>query len=121
MVAAMLEQLRLPEGGSVLEIGAGTGYNAALLAALAGPSGRVVTMDIDPKVADEARHHLAAAGARNVEVICGDGAQGCPAALPTTGSSSPLVLRISPPPGPANSPPAVGWWSRCRSGVSSSV
>jgi protein-L-isoaspartate(D-aspartate) O-methyltransferase len=85
MVAAMLEQLRLPEGGSVLEIGAGTGYNAALLAALAGPSGQVVTIDIDPEVADEARHHLAVAGARHVEVICGDGAQGWPGRAPYDG------------------------------------
>ena len=80
MVAAMLEQLRLPEGGSVLEIGAGTGYNAALLSGLVGASGRVVTIDIDPEVAEEARSHLRAVGAANVEVICGDGAQGWPGA-----------------------------------------
>jgi protein-L-isoaspartate(D-aspartate) O-methyltransferase len=85
MVAAMLEQLRLPEGGSVLEIGAGTGYNAALLSALVGPSGRVVTIDIDPEVADEARSHLAVAGAANVEVICGDGAGGWPSRAPYDG------------------------------------
>jgi protein-L-isoaspartate(D-aspartate) O-methyltransferase len=85
MVATMLEQLRLPEGGSVLEIGAGTGYNAALLSALVGPSGRVVTIDIDPEVADEARNHLAVAGAANVEVICGDGAQGWPGRAPYDG------------------------------------
>ncbi len=85
MVAAMLEQLRLPEGGSVLEIGAGTGYNAALLSALAGATGRVVTIDIDPEVADEARSHLAVAGAANVEVICGDGAQGWPGRGPYDG------------------------------------
>ena len=85
MVAAMLEQLRLPEGGSVLEIGAGTGYNAALLSALVGATGRVVTIDIDPEVADEARSHLAVAGAANVEVICGDGAQGWPGRGPYDG------------------------------------
>jgi protein-L-isoaspartate(D-aspartate) O-methyltransferase len=85
MVAAMLEQLRLTDGGSVLEIGAGTGYNAALLSALVGPSGRVVTIDIDPEVAEEARSHLAAAGAGNVEVICGDGAQGWPGRAPYDG------------------------------------
>ena len=85
MVAAMLEQLRPPEGGSVLEIGAGTGYNAALLAALVGASGRVVTVDIDPEVAGEARSHLARAGASNVEVICGDGAQGWPGRAPYDG------------------------------------
>jgi protein-L-isoaspartate(D-aspartate) O-methyltransferase len=76
IVAAMLEQLRPPVGGSILEIGAGTGYNAALLSGLVGSSGRVVTVDIDPEVADEARSHLSAAGISNVEVICGDGALG---------------------------------------------
>jgi protein-L-isoaspartate(D-aspartate) O-methyltransferase len=76
IVAAMLQQLRPPPGGSVLEIGAGTGYNAALLAGLVGPSGRVVTVDLDPGVADEARSHLSDAGVTNVEVICGDGALG---------------------------------------------
>jgi protein-L-isoaspartate(D-aspartate) O-methyltransferase len=76
MVAAMLEQLRPPPGGSILEIGAGTGYNAALLSELVGPSGRVVTVDIDPEVADEARGHLSEAGVTNVVVICGDGALG---------------------------------------------
>jgi protein-L-isoaspartate(D-aspartate) O-methyltransferase len=85
MVAAMLEQLRLTDGGSVLEIGAGTGYNAALLSAVVGASGRVVTIDIDPEVAAEARSHLAVAGAANVEVICGDGAQGWPGRAPYDG------------------------------------
>jgi protein-L-isoaspartate(D-aspartate) O-methyltransferase len=76
IVAAMLEQLNPPSGGSILEIGAGTGYNAALLSGLVGPSGRVVTIDIDPEVADEARSHLSTACISNVEVICGDGALG---------------------------------------------
>jgi protein-L-isoaspartate(D-aspartate) O-methyltransferase len=85
VVAMMLEQLRPPPGGCVLEIGAGTGYNAALLAALVGPSGRVVTIDIDPEVASEARGHLAEAGVTNVEVICGDGAAGWAASAPYDG------------------------------------
>jgi len=76
MVAVMLGHLTPPIGGCVLEIGAGTGYNAALLAALVGPSGRVVTIDIDPEVAVEADNHLSKAGAANVEVICADGASG---------------------------------------------
>jgi protein-L-isoaspartate(D-aspartate) O-methyltransferase len=76
VVAIMLEQLQVPAGGSILEIGAGTGYNAALVSELAGPSGRVVTVDIDPEVADEARSHLSEAGVANVTVICGDGALG---------------------------------------------
>jgi protein-L-isoaspartate(D-aspartate) O-methyltransferase len=46
IVATMLEQLLPPPGGSVLEIGAGTGYNAALLSGLVGPSGQVVTNSV---------------------------------------------------------------------------
>ena len=85
IVAIMLEQLRAPAGGSILEIGAGTGYNAALLAGLVGFSGRVVTVDIDPEVADEARSHLSDAGVANVTVICGDGARGWADAAPYDG------------------------------------
>lgn len=85
IVAVMLDQLRPPPGGSILEIGAGTGYNAALLATLVGPSGRVVTIDIDPEVAGEAREHLSGAGITNAEVICGDGAVGWPGGAPYDG------------------------------------
>jgi protein-L-isoaspartate(D-aspartate) O-methyltransferase len=46
----MLEQLDVQPGHRVLEIGAGTGYNAALLAHLAGPDGHVTTIDIDEDV-----------------------------------------------------------------------
>src|ERR1700685_4544369 len=50
VVAAMLEQRDVQPGDRILEIGAGTGYNAALLAELAGPAGHVVTVDIDQDV-----------------------------------------------------------------------
>lgn len=85
IVVIMLDQLRPPPGGSILEIGAGTGYNAALLSKLVGPSGRVITVDIDPEVAGEARAHLSEAGVTNVEVICGDGAEGWPDGGPYDG------------------------------------
>jgi protein-L-isoaspartate(D-aspartate) O-methyltransferase len=85
MVAIMLEQLQAPVGGSILEIGAGTGYNAALLAGLVGSSGRVVTIDIDPRVADEAWRHLSEAGVANAAVLCGDGALGWADAAPYDG------------------------------------
>src|SRR5260370_21258761 len=58
IVALMLEQLRVEPGMRVLEVGAGTGYNAALLAELAGPRGQVVTLDIAPEIVAEARAHL---------------------------------------------------------------
>jgi protein-L-isoaspartate(D-aspartate) O-methyltransferase len=85
IVAAMLELLGPPKGGRVLEVGAGTGYNAALLSALVGPSGRVVTVEIDPEVAGEAKARLSEAGFADVEVICGDGAAGWPGAAPYDG------------------------------------
>ncbi|MGH3932646.1 MAG: hypothetical protein ACRDTF_22035 [Pseudonocardiaceae bacterium] len=49
VVAGMLEQLDVQPGHRVLEIGAGTGYNAALLAQLVGPAGQVTTVDIDDR------------------------------------------------------------------------
>jgi protein-L-isoaspartate(D-aspartate) O-methyltransferase len=73
VVASMLEQLDVQPGHRVLEIGAGTGYNAALLAHLAGPTGEVTTVDIDMDVARGASEKLAAAGYRGVSVFCGDG------------------------------------------------
>ncbi len=76
IVALMLQQLQPFPGMRVLEIGAGTGYNAALLAELAGPTGHITTVDIDGEVAAEARAHLDAAGYQSVEVITADGAQG---------------------------------------------
>lgn len=82
IVALMLEQLRLAPGLRVLEIGAGTGYNAALLAELVGPSGAVTSMDIDPEIVDEARAHLAAAGYGRVQVVAGDGSLGWLAGAP---------------------------------------
>jgi protein-L-isoaspartate(D-aspartate) O-methyltransferase len=75
-VAGMLEQLDVRPGHRVLEIGAGTGINAALLAHLAGPDGQVTTIDVLPEAAELARRHLAAAGYPAVQVITGDGARG---------------------------------------------
>ncbi len=73
VVAGMLEQLDVAAGHRVLEIGAGTGYNAALLTHLVGPAGRVTTVDIDSGVVRGAHECLAAAGYRGVSVFCGDG------------------------------------------------
>ncbi|MDP9371569.1 MAG: methyltransferase domain-containing protein [Chloroflexota bacterium] len=78
IMAIMLQQLALEPGLRVLEIGAGTGYNAALLARLVGPAGRVTTVDIDQDIVDAARAHLAAAGGDGVRVERGDGGRGWP-------------------------------------------
>jgi protein-L-isoaspartate(D-aspartate) O-methyltransferase len=82
ITAIMLEQLALEPGHCVLEIGAGTGYNAALIAHLVGNGGQVVTIDIDQDVVVAARQHLAAAGFDRVDVRCTDGGYGYPGGAP---------------------------------------
>ena len=76
IMAIMLEQLDLRPGHRVLEIGAGTGYNAALMAHIVGQAGEVVTVDIDEDLVEAAREHLRAAGCAQVRVVCGDGGFG---------------------------------------------
>ncbi len=82
MMAIMLEQLDVAPGQTVLEIGAGSGYNAALLGQLVGPAGQVVSIDIEADLVLAARDHLAAAGAKNVQVVCTDGVHGYPPGAP---------------------------------------
>ncbi len=82
IMAIMLEQLDLHQGQRVLEIGAGTGYNAALMAQIVGETGRVVTVDIDEDIVEQARKNLASAGFTHVQVVCADGGLGFPEAAP---------------------------------------
>jgi protein-L-isoaspartate(D-aspartate) O-methyltransferase len=81
LMAKMLELLDVQPGGHVLEIGAGTGYNAALLAHITGPSGRVTSIDIDPDLARRARRSLRDAGT-SAAIITGDGREGHPPNAP---------------------------------------
>lgn len=76
VVAMMLQQLGIQPGQRILEIGAGTGYNAALLAHLTGDDGLVTTVDIDPEVTAEASRALQATGYERVYVATRDGALG---------------------------------------------
>jgi protein-L-isoaspartate(D-aspartate) O-methyltransferase len=76
MMAVMLDQLGLVPGQRVLEIGTGTGYNAALLAHLVADQRSVVTVEVDGEVAERARATLAAAGYGGITVLCADGALG---------------------------------------------
>jgi protein-L-isoaspartate(D-aspartate) O-methyltransferase len=74
MVFSMLEALSVEEGDRVLEIGTGTGWNAALLCHRAGPE-NVVTVEVDAAVAEEARARIRAAGFDPV-CVTGDGTLG---------------------------------------------
>jgi protein-L-isoaspartate(D-aspartate) O-methyltransferase len=80
MTALMAESLELTGGETVLEIGAGSGYAAAVLGALAA---QVVSIEIVPALAGLARENLRRAGlGGNVTVVCGDGSMGYPEMAP---------------------------------------
>ncbi|MET9483275.1 methyltransferase domain-containing protein [Streptomyces sp. NPDC006638] len=80
VVADMLDSLLLEPGHRVLELGTGTGRNAALLAWRAGAE-LVTTVEVDPGLAVRARERLGEAGDR-VRVVVGDGGTGWPAGAP---------------------------------------
>jgi len=82
IVATQLEQLSARPGHKILEAGAATGYNAALLSRIVGPGGHVWTLDVDRDLVDGARTKLAEAGASNVTVVFADGAAGLPDRAP---------------------------------------
>jgi protein-L-isoaspartate(D-aspartate) O-methyltransferase len=82
VMAIMAEQLELQDGQAVLEVGAGTGYNSAILRKLVGPAGKVVSVEIQPDVAGDARRNLQRAGYNDVLVVTGDGGFGYRAGAP---------------------------------------
>ena len=106
LVGAMLEQLDVREGQRVFEAGAGTGWNAALLAALAGPGGHVTTIDIDPEITAQAAANLERAGFPGVRVATGDAALG----VPESASYDRAIVTI----GSLDVPPA--WFGQLRPG-----
>ncbi|HSX96072.1 MAG TPA: methyltransferase domain-containing protein [Streptomyces sp.] len=80
LMAKMLAELEVEDGDRVLEIGAGTGYNAALLAHRLGDD-LITTVDLDADITEAARRHLDAAG-YHPTVVTGDGARGVPERAP---------------------------------------
>ncbi|AEY93190.1 L-isoaspartate(D-aspartate) O-methyltransferase [Streptomyces hygroscopicus subsp. jinggangensis 5008] len=82
VVFFMLAQLGIQPGNNILEAGAGTGYNAALMRHLTGPTGNVTTLDYHEDVAAHARQRLDATGFSDVRVLTRDGALGAPEYAP---------------------------------------
>ncbi|HXZ56687.1 MAG TPA: protein-L-isoaspartate(D-aspartate) O-methyltransferase [Gaiellaceae bacterium] len=82
MVAVIVEALAVRPGLRVLDVGAGSGYQAAVLADL---GAEVVTIERIPELADQARVNLVAAGYDGVEVVVGDGTLGWPERAPYDG------------------------------------
>lgn len=75
VVALMCEMLELTDSDTVLEIGTGSGYAAAVLCELCK---KVITVERIPELAERASSTLAEAGYQNVEIHCGDGSLGFP-------------------------------------------
>jgi protein-L-isoaspartate(D-aspartate) O-methyltransferase len=105
LMARMLEELDVRDGDAVLEIGAGSGYNAALLCHRLGDA-LVTTVDLDPEITESARSHLAAVG-HHPAVITGDGARGCPERAPFDRIIATCTLPSIP----------FAWLPQCRPGA----
>ena len=75
-VAFMLELLNPAEGDKILEVGAGSGWQTALLAELVGRKGKVVAIERIPKLAKMAQRNLARYKYTQIELVLGDGAEG---------------------------------------------
>ncbi|MFI6944342.1 methyltransferase domain-containing protein [Streptomyces sp. NPDC050418] len=105
LMAKMLAELDVRDGQSVLEIGAGTGYNAALLAYVLGDAA-VTTVDLEPEITEAARRHLERAGFAPA-VVTGDGARGCPAHAPYDRIIATCTLATIP----------RAWLEQCRAGA----
>jgi protein-L-isoaspartate(D-aspartate) O-methyltransferase len=82
LVARMIELLDVEPSNRVLEIGTGTGYNAAILARLVGTGGLVVSVDKNPELVERAATPLGSLGLDNVRLVCRDGVQGFPEGAP---------------------------------------
>jgi len=76
VVAFMLDHLDVSNGMKVLEIGTGSGYNAALLSHLVGKTGHIISIEIHQSLCDFAEKNLEKYNLSNIELICADGSKG---------------------------------------------
>lgn len=81
MIAIMLEETDLREGLKVLDVGTGSGYNAALMAEIVGPA-NVVSIERHADLLEFARENLREAGYPAIKIVLGDGTLGYPPEAP---------------------------------------
>ncbi|MGG8409564.1 methyltransferase domain-containing protein [Streptomyces sp. 12297] len=105
LMAKMLHALDVGDGDAVLEIGTGTGYNAALLCHRLGDD-LVTSVDLEEEITESARAHLALLGYHPV-VVTGDGARGCPGRAPFDRIIVTCTLPMIP----------FAWLGQCRPGA----
>ncbi|MDD4652523.1 MAG: protein-L-isoaspartate(D-aspartate) O-methyltransferase [Methanothrix sp.] len=82
MVAIMCDLLDLHPEMTVLEVGGGSGYHAAVMAEMVGPTGQVYSVERRPELVARARENLLRAGIKNVTMIEADGSLGLPEHAP---------------------------------------
>lgn len=81
-VMIMTHALELNKGEKVFEIGTGSGYQAAIIAKIIGPKGKVITTEVVPELVHFAKQNLRKAGITNVTVLEEDGSKGMPSEAP---------------------------------------
>jgi len=94
IVATICQLLELSEDERVLDVGTGSGYQAAVLAELVA---EVVTIERVPALAERARSALVQTGYGEVEVLVGDGSLGVPARAPYDGIAVAAAAPVVPP------------------------
>jgi len=82
MVAIMCEALNIKKGQKILEIGAGSGYHAAIISKIIGSKGHIYTVERIKTLAENAKQNLKKANIKNVTVEIGDGSLGLPKQAP---------------------------------------
>lgn len=75
-VMIMTEALELREGHKVLEIGSGSGYQAAIISKIIGNNGKVISTEIIPELAEFAKNNIKKLKIKNIEIIKHDGSKG---------------------------------------------
>jgi protein-L-isoaspartate(D-aspartate) O-methyltransferase len=95
VVAHMCSLLDVRPGDRVLDVGTGTGYHAAVLAAL---GGHVISIERDPRLSELAAQRLAGAGVEGIALLVGDGSLGYPAGAPYDAINVAAAARRKVPP-----------------------